>query len=61
MKKLTVIVKPANREDVIDIMESCAVYGVMERRSAFQPTKTVGSKSYNRKIRMSPSSSPLSA
>ena len=30
MKKLTVIVKPANREDVIDIMESCAVYGVME-------------------------------
>ena len=23
MKKLTVIVKPANREDVIDIMESC--------------------------------------
>ena len=27
MKKLTVIVKPANREDVIDIMESCAVYG----------------------------------
>ena len=25
MKKLTVIVKPANREDVIDIMESCAV------------------------------------
>ena len=30
MKKLTVIVKPANREDVIDIMESSAVYGVME-------------------------------
>ena len=30
MKKLTVIVKPANREVVIDIMESCAVYGVME-------------------------------
>ena len=30
MKKLTVIVQPANREDVIDIMESCAVYGVME-------------------------------
>ena len=30
MKKLTVIVKPANREEVIDIMESCAVYGAME-------------------------------
>ena len=30
MKKLTVIVKPANREDVIDIRESCAVYGAME-------------------------------
>ena len=25
MKKLTVIVKPANREDVIDIMESCEI------------------------------------
>ena len=30
MKKLTVIVKPGDREDVIRIMESCAVYGVME-------------------------------
>ncbi|MDD7739870.1 MAG: P-II family nitrogen regulator [Fusicatenibacter sp.] len=30
MKKLTVIVKPSRREDVIEIMESCAVYGVME-------------------------------
>ena len=26
MKKLTVIVKPANREDVIDIMESCTQF-----------------------------------
>ena len=30
MKKLTVIVKPGDREDVIRIMESCAVFGVME-------------------------------
>ena len=30
LKKLTVIVKPGDREDVIRIMESCAVYGVME-------------------------------
>ena len=30
MKKLIVIVRPADREKVIDIMESCAVYGAME-------------------------------
>lgn len=29
MKKLTIIVKPSRRDDVIQIFESCAVYGVM--------------------------------
>ena len=30
MKKLTVTVRPSQREEVIDVMESCSVYGVME-------------------------------
>ena len=38
MKKLTVIVKPANREDVIDIMESCAVYGAVSYTHLTLPT-----------------------
>ena len=29
MKKLTIIVKPSRREEVIEIFESCAVYGIM--------------------------------
>ncbi|MCM1090525.1 MAG: P-II family nitrogen regulator [Butyrivibrio sp.] len=30
MKKLTIIVKPGRAKDVIEIFESCAVYGIME-------------------------------
>lgn len=29
MKKLTVVVKPSRREEVTEIFESCAVYGIM--------------------------------
>lgn len=29
MKKLTVVVKPSRKEEVIEIFESCAVYGIM--------------------------------
>lgn len=29
MKKLTVVVKPSRQEEAIEILESCAVYGIM--------------------------------